>query len=43
MARTNLVVVFYNQRGTCERFIKEGKGAIKRMRLSRRPPSLLVL
>ena len=23
------VVAFYNQRGTCEQFIKEGKGAIK--------------
>jgi hypothetical protein len=23
------VVAFYNQRGTCEQFIKEGKGAVK--------------
>ena len=28
------VVVFYNKRGTCEQWIKEGKGAIKWMRLS---------
>src|SRR6476659_1037281 len=28
------VVTFYNQRGTCEQFIKEGKGAIKWTRLS---------
>src|SRR3989449_11393573 len=28
------VVVFYNKRGTCEQWIKEGKGAIKRTRLS---------
>ena len=28
------VVAFYNQRGTCEQFIKEGKGAIKSTRLS---------
>jgi hypothetical protein len=28
------VVVFYNQCGTCEQFIKEGKGAIKWTRLS---------
>jgi hypothetical protein len=28
------VVAFYNQRGTCEQFIKEGKGAIKWTRLS---------
>jgi len=28
------VVPFYNQRGTCEEFIKEGKGAIKWTRLS---------
>jgi hypothetical protein len=27
------VVTFYNQRGTCEQFIKEGKGAIKWTRL----------
>ncbi len=28
------VVAFYNRRGTCERWIKEGKGAIKWTRLS---------
>jgi Transposase DDE domain group 1 len=28
------IVAFYNQRGTCEQFIKEGKGAIKWTRLS---------
>ena len=28
------VVAFYNQRGTCEQCIKEGKGAIKWTRLS---------
>jgi hypothetical protein len=28
------VVVFYNQRGTCEQYIKEGKNAIKWTRLS---------
>jgi hypothetical protein len=28
------VVTFYNKRGTCEQWIKEGKGAIKWMRLS---------
>ncbi len=28
------VVTFYNKRGTCERWIKEGKGAIKWTRLS---------
>ena len=28
------VVAFYNHRGTCEQFIKEGKGAIKWTRLS---------
>ena len=28
------VVALYNQRGTCEQFIKEGKGAIKWTRLS---------
>src|SRR6516164_7122606 len=28
------VVVFYNKRGTCEKWIKEGKGAIKWTRLS---------
>ena len=28
------VVGFYNHRGTCEQYIKEGKGAIKRARLS---------
>ena len=30
------VVAFYNKRGTCEQRIKEGKGAIKWTRLSRR-------
>jgi Transposase DDE domain group 1/Dienelactone hydrolase family len=30
------VVAFYNHRGTCEQYIKEGKGAIKWTRLSRR-------
>ena len=30
----NNVVVFYNKRGTCEQWIKEGKGAIKWTRLS---------
>ena len=33
------VVAFYNQRGTCGQFIKEGKGAIKCTRLSCRPLS----
>src|SRR4030088_2212040 len=28
------IVAFYNQRGTCEQFIKEGKGAIKWTQLS---------
>ena len=28
------VVAFYNHRGTCEQYIKEGKGAIKWTRLS---------
>jgi hypothetical protein len=28
------IVAFYDQRGTCERWIKEGKGAIKWTRLS---------
>jgi hypothetical protein len=28
------IVAFYNQRGTCEQFIKKGKGAIKWTRLS---------
>src|SRR5271167_3410767 len=28
------IVAFYNQRGTCEQWIKEGKGAIKWTRLS---------
>ena len=28
------VVAFYNKRGTCEQWIKEGKGAIKCTRLS---------
>src|SRR5215471_1394488 len=31
---TERVVAFYNQRGTAEQWIKEGKGAIKRSRLS---------
>jgi Transposase DDE domain group 1 len=30
------VVAFYNKRGTCEQWIKEGKGAINWTRLSRR-------
>jgi hypothetical protein len=30
------VVAFYNKRGTCEQWIKEGKAAIKWTRLSRR-------
>jgi hypothetical protein len=44
------VVAFYNHRGTCEQYIKEGKGAIKWTRLSvpllrcqRRPPLLRLL
>ncbi|MFM7282566.1 MAG: IS1380 family transposase, partial [Planctomycetia bacterium] len=28
------IVAFYNQRGTCEQYIKEGKGAVKWTRLS---------
>jgi hypothetical protein len=28
------IVAFYNRRGTCEQYIKEGKGAIKWTRLS---------
>jgi len=32
--QTERVVAFYNQRGTCEQWIKEGKGAIKWRRLS---------
>ena len=28
------IVAFYNHRGTCEQYIKEGKGAIKWTRLS---------
>jgi Transposase DDE domain group 1 len=28
------VVAFYNKRGTCEQWMKEGKGAIKWTRLS---------
>jgi hypothetical protein len=32
--RTDNVVAFYNKRGTCEQWIKEGKGAIKWTRLS---------
>src|SRR5260221_13810277 len=31
---TERVVAFYNKRGTCEQWIKEGKGAIKWTRLS---------
>jgi len=31
------VVAFYNKRGTCEQWIKEGKGAIRWTRLSCRP------
>ena len=31
------VVGFYNKRGTCEQWIREGKGAIRRTRLSCRP------
>ena len=34
MARRSETVVFYNKRGTCEQWIKEGKGAIKWTRLS---------
>ena len=30
------VIAFYNKRGTCEQWIKEGKGAIRWTRLSRR-------
>ena len=33
-ARAENVVAFYNKRGTCEQYIKEGKGAIKWTRLS---------
>ena len=33
-ARAESVVAFYNKRGTCEQWIKEGKGAIKWTRLS---------
>jgi hypothetical protein len=33
------VVAFYNKRGTCEQWIKEGKGAIKWTRLSCRTQS----
>ena len=32
--RSERIVAFYNQRGTCEQWIKEGKGAIKWTRLS---------
>ena len=32
--RAENVVAFYNKRGTCEQWINEGKGAIKRTRLS---------
>ncbi len=31
------VVAFYNKRGTCKQWIKEGKGAIKWTRVSCRP------
>ena len=31
------LVAFYNHRGTCEQYIKEGKGAVKWARLSCRP------
>jgi len=34
LARPARVVTFYNQRGTAEQWIKEGKGAIKWTRLS---------
>jgi hypothetical protein len=34
--RAENVVAFYYKRGTCEQWIKEGKGAIKWTRLSRR-------
>jgi hypothetical protein len=44
MARSaEYVVAFYNKRGTCEQWIKEGKGAINWTRLSRdlkRPPAI---
>jgi hypothetical protein len=33
------VVAFYNKRGTCEQWIKEGKGAIKWTRLAAMSPS----
>jgi hypothetical protein len=33
------IVAFYNHRGTCEQYIKEGKGAIKWARLPS-PPTL---
>jgi Transposase DDE domain group 1 len=33
-ARRENVVAFYNKRGTCEQWIKEGKGAIRWTRLS---------
>jgi hypothetical protein len=32
------IVAFYNQRGTCEQWINEGKGAIKWTRLSEVDP-----
>ena len=35
-ADSERVVAFYNRRGTCEQWIKEGKGAIKWTRLSSR-------
>ena len=34
VAPVERIVAFYNQRGTCEQWIKEGKGAIKWTRLS---------
>jgi Transposase DDE domain group 1 len=34
--RAERVVAFYNKRGACEQWIKEGKGALKWTRLSRR-------
>jgi hypothetical protein len=33
------LVAFYNQRGTCGPYIKEGKGAVKWTRLSQSPAS----
>ena len=34
MRKTTHSLAFYNKRGTCEQWIKEGKGAIKWTRLS---------